>query len=87
MVRFTPHQTIKKEDTIMWRESELSGYKFWIKVYSESSDFGVRNGKISKLTIRKVGSTKDLCLYDRGWSVEPQGEVVAIFEEILRLYN
>ena len=61
----------------MWSEGIIycpstgSKYKYWVKHYEESSPFGIDGGKISKLTIRKVGETRDLCNYDRGWDIEP----------------
>lgn len=43
--------------------------------------------KISKLTIRKVGETRDLCSYDRGWDIEPGDEVKSVYSIILSKYN
>ena len=80
----------------MWKEGTIGipkpdgGYKavhYWIKVYEEGSRFGINGGKISKLTIRKVGETRDLCSYDRGWDIEPGDEVKAVYTIILSKYN
>ncbi len=48
----------------MWSEGIIycpstgSNYKYWVKHYEESSPFGIDGGKISKLTIRKVGESR-----------------------------
>ena len=53
----------------MWSEGIIScpstgsKYKYWVKHYEESSPFGIDGGKISKLTLRKFGETRDLCSY------------------------
>ena len=77
----------------MWSESILADpatgvrYKYWVKHFEEGSRFGIDNGKISKLTIRKVGEPKNLCNYDRGWDAEPTDEVKAVYTIILEKYN
>ena len=78
----------------MWSEGIISclitgeKYKYWIKYFEEGSEFGIDGGgKISKLTIRKVGETRDLCHYDRGWGIEPTGQVEAVCAIILKKYN
>ena len=42
---------------------------FLAKVYDEPSEYGINEGRISKLTIKIDGQTT-LC-YDRGWDIEP----------------
>jgi hypothetical protein len=62
-------------------------YFFWAKHFDEPSHFGINNGKISKLTIRKVGDNRDLCSFDRGWDKKPTKEVKAVYAEILKWFN
>jgi hypothetical protein len=63
-------------------------YFFWAKIFEEPSHFGiVGNGKISKLTIRKVGENRDLCNFDRGWDIKPKKEIKAVYAEILKRFN
>jgi hypothetical protein len=62
-------------------------YKFWIKRYEEGSQFSINGGEINKITIRKLGETRDLCCYDRGWGQEPTSEVEAVYAIILEKYN
>jgi hypothetical protein len=77
----------------MWSEGIITdvntniGYKYWVKHFEEGSEFGIDGGKISKLTIRKVGESRDLCNYDRGWDIEPADEVKAVYAIILDKYN
>jgi len=78
----------------MWSEGIIScpatggKYKYWVKHFEEGSQFGIDGGKISKLTIRKLGETRDLCNFDRAWDVEPTGEdVETVYAIILQKYN
>lgn len=79
----------------MWSEGTISipetgnVYKYWCKHYLEPSHFGIGgNGKISKLTIRKVNSNVDLYSYDRGEDTPPlTDEVNAVLQIILSKYN
>ena len=77
----------------MWSEGIIAclttgnKYKYWVKHFEDSSQFGIDGGKVSKLTIRKVGETRDLCNYDRGWDIEPTDEVKAVYDIIMQTYN
>jgi hypothetical protein len=78
----------------MWNEGIIASpdtgnqYKYWVKHYETGSEFGIDGGAISKLTIRKVGETKDLCNFDRGWDVKPGGgEITTVYNLILAKYN
>ena len=77
----------------MWSEGIIAcpttggKYKYWVKHYDEGSQFGIDGGKVSKLSIRRLGESRDLCNYDRGWDVEPTDEVKAVYDIILQKYN
>ena len=77
----------------MWSEGIIAcpatgrKYKYWVKHFEEGSEFGIDGGRVSKLTIRKLDETRDLCNYDRGWDVEPIEEVKAAYAIILQKYN
>jgi hypothetical protein len=63
-------------------------YVFWAKIFEEPSHFGIGgNGKISKLSIKRVGNNTILTNFDRGWDVKPTKEVKAVYAEILKKYN
>lgn len=78
----------------MWSEGTIScpktgaKYKYWVKHFEEPSDvYGIDDGRISKLCIRKLSETKDLCNYDRGWDTKPAAEIKAVYATILARYN
>lgn len=52
-----------------WEKGEVDGYKYWAKVYEEGSIYGIDEGRISKLEVRKDGKT--VTNYDRGWDILP----------------
>ena len=72
----------------MWEQGNMGNYYYWVKHYPNGSHFGINNGRISKLCIRKVGSNIDLVNYDRGWDIKPEGdEVMAVYEQLIEKYN
>ena len=48
-------------------ETKIAHY--YAKVYDEPSDYGINDGRISKLQIKIDGV--EVVAYDRGWEVEP----------------
>ena len=42
---------------------------YWAKVYDEPSEYGINEGRISKLTV-SINGVNVIC-YDRGWDLEP----------------
>lgn len=71
----------------MWSNGTVDCFDYWVKHYEKGSEFGIDGGRISKLTIRKHGQTRDLCNYDRGWDMEPAAEVKAVYAKLLELFN
>ena len=70
----------------MWGHGTLNGYEYWVKHYSEGSQFGIDGGKISKLSIRKDG--RELYNFDRGLdfdNLDDGGR--AVYDELLKRYN
>ena len=70
----------------MWTQGTINGYAYWVKHYEEDSQFGIENGRISKLSIRKNG--KELYNYDRGLdfdNLDADGKM--IYNELLKQYN
>jgi hypothetical protein len=57
----------------MWSEGIIANpetgrkYKYWVKRFEEGSMFGIDGGKISKLTIRKVGKAKTATGLTEAW--------------------
>jgi len=70
----------------MWASGKVNGFEFQIKHYEEGSVYGISEGKISKMLIRK--DNKILANYDRGWDVYPRDvEVIEVYEKLLKMYN
>ncbi len=70
----------------MWTSGKIDGFEYELKHYEKGSVYGIGEGRISKLEIRKDG--KILVNYDRGWDVEPKDEAVkVIYEILLNKYN
>ena len=69
----------------MWREGSLkvheSVFHYWMKQYDEGSQYGINEGRISKLMLKRNGET--VCNYDRGWDMEPADENTATALAIL----
>lgn len=57
----------------MWREGSLKAggsiIKYWIKQYETGSEYGINEGRISKLMMTR--EDKVIANYDRGWDLEP----------------
>jgi len=80
----------------MWSEGIISSpttggkFKYWVKHFEEGSEYGIENkGRISKLTIRKLGESRDIVNYDRGWDVPvpDSDEIRAVYAILLEKYN
>ena len=75
----------------LWREGALkvysSNYHYWAKVYDEGSEWGINEGRISKLMIKQ--DSKIVCNYDRGWDVEPKKGSGAdkALQQVLNIYK
>ena len=57
----------------MWRQGNIkignTIIQYFIKQYEEGSQYGINNGRISKLTLKRDGET--IANYDRGWDITP----------------
>jgi len=70
----------------MWTRGTIEGYAYCIKHFEEGSEFGINNGRISKLHISKDGVT--LANYDRGWDILPvDAEIKEVYKELVRKFN
>jgi hypothetical protein len=58
---------------------------FLAKVFEERSEFGIDQGRISKLEIRVDDDV--VARYERGWDIEPGEEILPFYEQFLRDYN
>lgn len=74
----------------MWNNGVITDgedvYIYFIKHFNEGSRFGINEGKISKLEIKRNNTM--VVLYDRGWIIRPITKVeTAIYNMIIELYN
>ena len=73
--------------------AEINGKTYHIetKHFELPSQFGIDNGRISKLFISEGTSwnpDKCRCAYDRGWDRRPRTKAAkAIYNEIIKMYN
>ena len=62
-----------------WLRGTIDGYEFFALVFQKGSKYGINEGRISKLAVRrKLESLTDVSRYiinyDRGWDIEPETE-------------
>lgn len=71
----------------MWKEGTIkvheSIFHYWLKCFEEGSVYGINEGRISKLMIKRQGEI--VANYDRGWDINPVDEDSEIALEILLL--
>lgn len=72
------------QDERGWVKGQLGKYSFSAKVYGAPSNYGINNGRVSKLSIRQEPGEGSVVNYDRGWDIRPEGdEITEAFEKIL----
>lgn len=60
------------EQSGAWMVGRIGGYKFEIKHFDEPSIYGINEGRISKLFVRRESDRTVVANFDRGWDVEPE---------------
>lgn len=72
------------QDEIGWVNGRFGKYSFDAKVYRVPSKYGINEGCVSKLSIRRQPGGRDVVNYDRGWDIRPEGdEITEAFGKIL----
>jgi hypothetical protein len=70
----------------MWKDGRIDGFTYQAKCYETGSQYGIGEGCISKLEIRKDG--KILYNYDRGFDFDNlDAEGKKAYEQILAKHN
>ena len=70
----------------MWKNGKIDGCEYWVKRYQDNSIYGINEGKISKISVRRNG--REIISFERGWDLEPQtDEDREILAKILNMYN
>ena len=71
-----------------WKTEKEGSFEASILSFDEPSEYGIDNGRISKLYIvERTRTLKVVCNYDRGWDVKPSKEVKEFYDKIIRKYN
>ena len=73
-----------------WQEGDMrvngNRYHYWVKSNEKDSVYGIKGGRVSKLTLRRKGII--VCNYERGWETEPvDDETWSVVETLLNQYN
>jgi len=76
-----------------WVEGKIGKYSFSAKLFNVGSEYGINDGRVSKLSIyddkvrQKQSNFFASCLvnYDRGWDIEPREEHMEIFKLVMEL--
>lgn len=74
----------------MWRkgkiEVENSTIHYWIKSFDLCSPYGIDEGRISKLMLKRDGQI--IVNFDRGWDIEPiDANAQAALEALMKKYT
>jgi hypothetical protein len=84
----------QKETKTMWSEGIVASpttgnkYKYWVKHFEVGSEYGISEGRISKLTIKENDSGRIVYNFDRGLDVDyTDDEVRVVYNIILAKYN
>jgi hypothetical protein len=71
-------QFVKEDSDTHWKTYRIGMLTVQAKVFAQSSQFGVDNGRVSKISIyddgqRRVSGFFEACAvhYDRGWDIKP----------------
>jgi len=74
-----------------WITGTVGDLEFEAKVYDSGSDYGIKNGRVSKLHIyQRSGKAfpfqtgKDIVCYDRGWGTRPAKEFKPHFDAVMK---
>jgi hypothetical protein len=62
-------------------KGELNGYNFDALVFEEESEYGINEGRVSKLFVSRNG--KNLITYDRKWELKPSMHILYIYDLII----
>ena len=87
-----PHKFIEVLQHVgAWTSAQtvIDGVTYYISIkhFEQPSKYGIRNGRISKLFIKRDGEYP-IVSYDRGWEYRPKSEVTKkIYKEIIAMYN
>lgn len=74
-----------------WVSGTVGHYTFEAKLFDDPSTYGIKNGRVSKLSIYDRSKIKDSffdgCIvnYDRGWDIRPKKEDKPYYNAVMAL--
>jgi len=70
-----------------WIQGSFKGLDFQAMIFEKPSKFGIRQGKTSKLGVKRSGSAEGwiVASFDRGWDIVPKTKVARELVTILAL--
>lgn len=76
--------TVNKNPDSAWVTGECNNlYHYEAKVFLEPSEYGINEGRVSKLFIKDLHG-REVVIYDRGWVIKPSVQVYEVFRAIYR---
>lgn len=70
-----------------WKYGFYKDYRWYAKTYIEQSPLGINNGQVSKLYVY-TPDDECICLYDRGWVIEPNKYAAKlIYHSVIKLVS
>lgn len=75
----------------MWKAGFTNGFNWTILIFEQDSEYGINDGKISKLWIQRESNGETIAYYDRGWDIEPTEKTAAdgmeVYKMLLEKFN
>jgi len=65
------HEIKARQTREDWIDGTIDGLRFQAKVYDEGSEFGINEGRVSKLWVRDEALRQTILNYERGWDIKP----------------
>jgi hypothetical protein len=72
----------EKDDN--WVYGKVGNYEFDAKLYDGGSEFGINEGRVSKLSITDENDNW-ICNYDRGWDIKPEEKYIEYYNTVMNL--
>lgn len=71
-----------------WTYGTIGGFDFEVKHFKNPSEFGIDDGRISKLWISRRGTYGAVACYDRGWDKLPRfDQEIEVTQLIIDKFN
>lgn len=82
------HRVTVRRAWMNWVIGRIDDFEFDAKVYDEGSQFGIDNGRVSKLGVRRLNPKGEVIGYDRGWDTYPATpESEELLDTLLRFFE